>query len=439
MSVTTAHGWRTKLPFFYGWVVVASTFVTMALSWGVHYSFSVFYVALLEQFNWGRAATAGVFSTFVLFSSITGVGAGVLVDRFGPTRIVPAGGLLLAVGLLATSQLSELWQFYLCFGVLCGSAMAISGWVPGVALVSRWFQRKRGLAIGVASAGVGLGTVLMVPLSQYLISGFGWQWAYLALAGIILLGIAPQSTVFQVGRPEELGLKPDGVQQVSEASKRAPGRRLVVVDQAWASHPWTLGSAITTSRFWLLTLSLILSAFTNQMLWAHQAAFLVDAGYEKMLAASTVGMAGLVSIALKILWGEAGDRIGRERTFTLGAGCVLLSILLLMLTARVHTVWLVILFAAAFGTGYAVNPPLLSAAAADIFAGKNFGAIYGAVWLGQGIGGAVGAWAAGSLFDSTGSYTAALLAAALSTIAGVLCMWLAAPRQVRRMAKSTEC
>lgn len=415
---------------------MASVFLAQAITYGVYYSFSVFFVAMVEEFGWSRAATAGVFSLLVLVIGLTGVVVGALIDRLGPSRVVPSGAILLTLGLLATSQLSDLWQFYLFFGVVAGLGISTSGWVPCVTVVSRWFSNRRGLAIGIASAGIGLGIVAMVPISQYLISSFGWRSAYLILAGLSLVGIAPHAALLQLGRPEQLGLKPDGrAAEVSAtpSTKIARKRELVVVDRKWASYPWTISSALRTARFWLLLANLLLSVLTNQMLWVHQVAYLVDTGYDKMLAASVAGFAGLVSMPGKIFWGMVADRLGRELTFTLGIATMLLAIGLLVLTGFVQAVWLVVVFAVTFALGYAINAPLTPSAAADIFAGRRFGSIYGLLNVGMGLGGAFGAWLAGYVFDVTGSYVVAFALAAVCSTASVLCMWLAAPRKVRRV------
>ncbi len=435
LSRATETGWRTRLPFHYGWVVVASIFVVMAITYAVYYSFSVFFVALLEEFGWSRAGTAGVFSVFVLVTGLGGVVGGTLIDRLGPARVIPAGGILLALGLYACSRVTQLWEFYLYFGVLCGLALALAGWVPGVTVVSRWFSVKQGKAMGIASAGIGLGIVLFVPLSQYLISSVGWRSAYLVLAGLSLFGIAPQAALLLVGRPEELGLKPDGDAKEGEiVAPRKTKRLREVVDTRWTSYPWSVATALRTARFWLLTATLGSAVLTHQMMFVHQAAYLVDGGYDKMLAASVVGLVGLLSMLGKVLWGEVGDRLGRERGFTLGNSALILSILLLVLTRVVPSMGLVLLYTLVFALGYAATPPLLSTASADIFQGKSFGAIYGLICVGQGLGSAFGAWVAGYIFDSTGSYMLAFAVGAASAVLSITALWLAAPRKVRRVA-----
>lgn len=431
------RNWQTNLPFFYGWVVVASVFVALAVSYGVYYSFSVFFVALLEEYHWSRAAAAGVFSVHILVVGLMGIVSGTLTDRFGPTRVVPAGAILLAAGLVASSLLTELWQFYVAFGVVCGIGISVCGWVPAVAVLSNWFSAKRGLAIGVASAGIGFGTVAMVPLSQYLISSIGWRSAYLILAALALLVIGPQAALLQVGRPEKLGLKVDGlVGATGPAAAPKPRRKLVVVDQKWASFPWSVSTALRTRRFWFMWWTIFLTTLTNQMMWAHEAAYLVDTGFDKMAAASVVGLAGLLSMPAKIAWGEASDRLGRELTFTVGISMIVLSIGLLVLLGIMPSVPLLGIFTLTFAAGYAVNAPLTPASAGDIFAGRRFGSIFGILALGTGIGGAIGAWLAGYVFDVTGSYFAAFGAAALSSSLAVVCLWIAGPRRVRRMVRS---
>ncbi len=415
-------------------MVVASVFVALAVGYGVYYSFSVFYVALLEEFGWSRAATAGVFSVHVLVIGFGGAVAGSLIDRFGPSRVVPVGAVLLTVGLVASSRLTELWQYYLSFGLIGGIGLSLSGWVPAVTVVSTWFSAKRGFAIGIASAGIGLGTVAFVPLSQYLISTVGWRSAYLVLAALSLFVSAPQAALLQLGRPDRLGLKPDGASgKPTSAATPRPRRKIVVVDQKWASFPWTISSAIRTHRFWLMAAAILLTTLTNQMLWAHEAAYLVDSGYDKMLAASIVGLAGLLSMPAKVLWGWASDRFGRERTFTLGIATMVTSIILLVAVGRVQSLPLVGIFALAFAFGYAINAPLNPASAGDIFASRSFGGIFGVMNLGGGFGGAFGAWLAGFIFDVTGSYYVAFATAAISSSLAIIGIWLAAPRKVRRV------
>ncbi len=429
--------WRARLPFFYGWVIVGSAFAIFTFIYGVYYGFSVYYVALLEEFGWSRASTAGVFSVFLIVVGFFSLGCGSLLDRFGPSRVMPLGGAVLAVGLVATSRMTQLWEFYLYFGVVTALGFSLAGWVVTIVAVSNWFSARRGIAVGIASAGIGFATVVMVPFNQYLISTVGWRTGYLVMAAVAFLGVSPQTALLQVGKPEDLGLKPDGAMPGQAMRARGAARTVQVVDAAWAARPWSLSTAICTGRFWLLTGSLSLVVLSHQMIFVHQAAYLVDGGYDKMLAASVVGLVGFLSIFAKIAMGAMGDRLGRERAFTIGAVCLMLGISLLILARAMSSPWIVFLYAAVFATGYAATPSVMVPATADVFAGRHFGAIYGAACVGQGFGSAFGSWVAGYIFDVTGSYMVAFgLAMASAAISAVL-LWLAAPRLVRRVVKLT--
>ena len=228
-------------------------------------------------------------------------------------------------------------------------------------------------------------------------------------------------------------MKPDGATGDETGMEvRKPKRRYVVLDEKWAARTWTVGAALGTARFWLMGSNIFLGVVTNQMLWAHQAAYLVDRGYDKMLAASLVGFAGLLSMPSKITWGVVSDRIGRELAYSLGMVSMLLAILVLVLVGTIPSVGLVILFAFLFAAGYAVSAPIGPAAAGDIFAGRYFGSIFGVMNMGMGLGGALGAWLAGFVFDLSGSYVLAFGVAASSSLASGVAIWLVAPRRVRR-------
>lgn len=429
------RGWRARLPFYYGWLIVAAAFVSLGLTYTVWYSFSVFYVALLEEFGWSRAASAGVFSLFVIVVGIAGAAAGTLADRFGPGRIVSVAVTILAAGLVACSRINNLWQFYLFFGVVTAIGLSATGWVTCVTMINRWFYARLGAAIGIASSGIGVGILLMVPLSQWLINQLGWRTAYVTLAGIVLTGVLPIALLLMQGRPEDLGLLKDGLRPGTEPSARGniPARRSRVVDEKWANTPWTLATAIRTRRFWMLSATMALANIATQMIFVHQVAFLVDGGYDKLLAASVVGLVGLFSVGAKIGWGWVSDRLGREITWSLGLANIVLAIILLSLTRYFPAMALTYVYALAFALGYGATAPLTPAVAADLFAGRRFGSIYGTLTIANGMGSATGAWLAGYIFDLTGSYLTAFGLGAGCSILSIAAMWMIAPRLVRRV------
>src|SRR5215212_355181 len=204
---------------FYGWIVVSAVFCILALAYVIWYSFGLFLVALVQEFGWTRAEVAGAFSVFVLVHAVCSPLAGRLVDRFGSRALVHVGGLVVGLALLGCSQLSALWQLYLFFGLLAAVGVTAMGWVSAVALVGRWFSRRMGLAVGIIGAGIGLGTFIGAPPIQFLIETYGWRTAYVVLA--VVLALAPQPLALLLrARPEELGLRRDGLPATDAAPDR---------------------------------------------------------------------------------------------------------------------------------------------------------------------------------------------------------------------------
>lgn len=431
--------WRARLPFFYGWLIVGGSLLALGLTYSVMYSFSVFYVALLEEFGWGRGEAAGVYSVFMILTGIGALGAGALADRFGPGRVIACGAILLAGGLLICSRVTELWHLYLAFGVLAGLGVSAAGWTPCVIVISRWFSVRLGFALGIASGGIGVGIMVVVPLVQLLISSFGWRAAYVSLAGIVLFGLLPVSLLLLRGRPEDLGQTVDGGAVVSADTKAGgrarANREMVVVDAEWAGRKWTVGMAVKTTRCWLLAAVKLLGGIATQMVFVHQVVYLVEGGYDRMLAASVVGLIGLLSVGAKVFWGWAADTIGRETTYTLGCAAMVLAVGLLGLTRVIPLPAMLYLYAVIFAIGYAVSAPLWPVVTADLFAGRNFGAIYGFITLFSGFGNAVGAWLGGFVYDLTGSYAIAFGVAVVAKAASAGALWVVAPRKVREVRR----
>jgi sugar phosphate permease len=429
--------WRAKLPFFYGWFILAGALVSLGLTYSVMYSFTVFYVALLEEFGWGRGEAAGVYSVFTMISGVGALAAGALSDRFGPGRIIAAGGALLALGLLLCSQITSLWQFYLAYGVLAGLGVSVAGWTACVTMVNRWFSTRLGLALGIASAGIGVGIMLIVPLVQILITSIGWRAAYSSLAGIVFIGLLPLGLIVIRGRPEDLGQQIDGVSTAAvrkSTARSSVRRRMEIVNPAWATRDWTVRLAVKTPQCWLLVSVKILGGIATQMIFVHQVIYLADNGYDRVLAASIVGLIGFLSVGGKIFWGWSADTIGRELTYTFGCAAMVVAIGLLVLAPMMPSPAMLYLYAFVFAMGYAVSAPLWPIVTSDLFAGRSFGSIYGFINLFSGFGNALGAWLGGYVYDVTGSYAIAFGVAVAGKLASAVALWLVAPRKVRRVA-----
>jgi MFS family permease len=187
------------------WFIAGTAFAVLGISRGMHSSFGVFNLALLDAFGWSRGATAGIFSVVLAVDALLSPVVGHLLDRYGTKRIATAGCLALVTGLFLTSRVSELWQLYICFGVILAVGFTFTGMVPHIFLISEWFSTKRASAIGLVYAGSGVGIMVLAPLSEWLISGYGWARAFELLSALVLVGMLPRGRSRRpISKPAEI-------------------------------------------------------------------------------------------------------------------------------------------------------------------------------------------------------------------------------------------
>jgi MFS family permease len=417
---------------FYGWVVVAISFVTMALAYGVRYMYPIFFVSLEESFGWTRTQTYGSFSLKMLVYGLSGPLAGFLFDRYGPRKVFPIAALVLALGLVGCSQMSSLWQLYLFGGVVVPLGMIALGLMSHNALLSNWFVKHRGTVLGLATSGLGIGMLVLAPFSQWLIASYGFRWAYAVLGIGLFMIIAPPTALFQRHKPEDKGLLPDGDLLGPEKEKVSRGMELdLVVDKEWANTEWTLKKAMETFRFWTFFFMVFFLLIGIYGVLMHQVAYAIDAGFSKMTAATAFGITGILGAVAKILWGSTSDRIGRELTYSIILSIASFGIILLMFLKDPSQVWILYTFAVCYGLGYGAIGAIMPPAAADLFQGKRLATIFGFIYIGAGTGGALGPLFSAYVFDTFGSYRIAFLTALVLINMSSVLMWFAAPRKVR--------
>lgn len=409
---------RVNIPQGRGWVILAVTFITMILMYGVWYGYSVFLLTLLHEFGWSRSLVSGAFSTFVMVHGLLGPVIGWLLRRFGPRRLIMAGAVLMGFAMFLMAETTQWWHLYVAFGLIAAFAMSLAGWIPAVVLVGGWFPDRYGTAIGIMGSGIGVSIFALIPLAQLLINEFGWRWAYRILAVAVVAWVLP-ATFCLVRDPPPA----DRPRVGSPSRTSAEGR-------GSASGYWILASAVHTWQFWGVAGVFFTGNFITQMLLIHQVAYLVDHGVPVMTAATLGGIVGLASIAGKIGWGALSDRTTRPLAYGLAFLCVSTSIGVLVLAGRHPTSLFPYLYAVLIGVGYAAMAPLPPAVANDLFAGPGFSMIFSTMYTVGGLGLATGTWIAGWIFDLTGSYAVALwLGLAMAALSPLL-MWMVAPRRL---------
>ncbi|WP_315807094.1 MULTISPECIES: MFS transporter [unclassified Bradyrhizobium] len=419
-----------RLPFFYGWVVVAVTFVTMAIGVNARTAFSLFFPPILSEFGWERGITAGAFSFGFVISGIVSPLIGRLMDRTGPRAVMELGVALMAGGLLLAPLTSQPWHLYVTIGVMVGAGSVCLGYSGQSLFLPNWFIRRRGLAIGVAFAGVGIGSVTLLPWVQHMIAETGWRTACTAMGLLVLIVLAPINLLLRK-KPDELGLRPDG-DAVPLASAAKPVSN--IVDPAWAAVDWTLPRALRTMRFWWLAIGYFFGLYIWYAVQVHQTKYLLEIGFSPNVAVWALGAVSLLGIPGQIALGHVSDRIGREAVWVLSCVGFAICFAALIALKASPTLLLVYVMVASQGVlGYGLTS-VMGAVVLEIFQGPHFGAIFGTIMLIGLCGGAAGPWVTGVLYDLTASYTAGFAIAIAACLVSAVAVWCAAPRKVRAVA-----
>jgi MFS family permease len=387
--------------------VVAAVWVILAAGYGLFFSFSIFFVALIEEFGWSRALTAGAFSISTVVQGLLAPFVGVVVDRLRPRRIIAAGIVVLASSLLLAATIRAPWQLYLYTGVLGALGMTGLGWVPMGVLLSRWIAERRGRMMGLAFSGMGVGVFAVGPLAQWLIATIGWRRASSVL-GVGLVAVL-------------LPIALAGTRDPRPAPPPAPAAPPPPGDRAPRPSDPTLGDALTSRSFWALFAAYLLTPLAVFPVFTHQVAFAVDLGFPRLFVASVFGMMGLMSSVGRAVFGVLSDRLGGPTAATLSYACTAGgSLALVGLEQWPHAGWLYA-YALLFGLGFGARGPIITAMATELFAGGRFGAIYGLLNLANGVGAALGPWFGGAVHDVFGSYRLAFVSSVVFSAAGAAC------------------
>jgi MFS family permease len=388
-----------------GWRVVAAAFVVMFANFGCAYSFSAFFSPLQASFGASRGALSWVLSIAISLFFVVGAVSGPIADRIGARAMALAGSLIVGLGLFVAAQAQALWQVYLGFGLGIGIGIGIA-YVPAVGAVQRWFVRQRGLASGIAVAGIGAGTLFMPKIAEWLIDGYGWRGAYLLLGAFAVLA-AGTAALFLDASPQQHGFLPDGGVAASGAVAAHRGEGVALRD-ALRSRPFLL--------FYAAGLCASLGLFLP---FVHLAPFAEDRGISHATAVSLFTLVGVGSTFGRFLLGGLADRMGRRRSF---AGMFLGMALMLVWWLNSWSVWQIAVFALVFGTFYGGFVALAPALIVDYFGERNASGLIGISYTAVALGTLAGAPFAGYAFDFFRSYTIPIAASAAAMFVSFLLM-----------------
>jgi len=402
---------------FQSWIVVTAGFFLVFILYGTYYSFGVFVKPVSMSLGWSRATTTGVVFVYMVIHGIFSIITGRLTDRYGPRFIIAISALFVSLGYGLSFGINAPWHLYTYFGILVGIGMGAAFVVP-VSTVTRWFTYNRGLALGIVSAGVGTGQMILPPLMRYVILEYGWRTSF-AVMGIM---------VFAVGIPAALLLRNPSRNMVYLPNCKAHGARINNESIKKSHDDWSITEAIRTSSFHLLLCIFIALIFGVVIITSHLVAHVEDIGIEPLQAAYILTLIGGSGILGRIIIGRACDKIGSKAIL---ASCMIVQALLLFSLIRAENLWAFYVIAMLFGFTYGGALPTIIMINAEFFGISSSGTIFGALLCGSAAGAAIGAPFAGYIYDVTGGYSIAFLIGGIVLAAGTVLSFIIKPPENR--------
>ena len=382
--------------------VLAVCFALSVLGRGLADSFTVFLKPISEDFGWDRAQVVSVYSLTWLAAGLTAPLVGRLFDRSGPRIVYSLGLLLLGGAFLIGAYSQHLWQLQLSVGLCVGLGIALIGNVPNSILLGRWFGPRLPTAMAVIYSATGAGILVLLPASQVLIDRIGWRDAYQLFGGITLCLLLPLLVLpwrlFASGSPHVV-------------KKATAG----VVDR-----DWTLAGAMRHHAFWALFATFFFTAVAMSAITAQIVAYLIDAGFPPLQAATAWGFSGIVLLVGMLGISTLDGVIGRRPSVLFSYGVSIVGIILLWLLQWYPNYWLLTGFVVCFGSMIGSRGPLITATALNIFRGKRVGTIFGTISIGSGLGSALGSWSGGLIHDWTHSYNPLIAFALVNVVLGLI-------------------
>lgn len=371
---------------FYGWYIVLGMLLVLLVHGGTgFYIFGIFYAPLNVEFGWDRSTTATAITIYIFIMALTAPLIGAVTDKAGAKKVVSLGATLACLTFFMLSRINALWQFYACYSLL-GLALSACGLIPANALISNWFERRRGLAIGLAMAGISLGAIFLTSIGGYILNTVGWRNTYLflgALAGTLVL---PYVLMIVKDRPEDIGLtilrEEGGVAAAAEVGTEPQG--------------WPFSKALRDLSFWLMAAAFFFVFISIGGILQSQVDFLIENGTSKVLAATTLGLTGGAGGLGKIIFGHMADKTSPKAGMLISLVLQILGIMLLLNNGPV-VIWIfAVVYGFSMGAQLALQPLLVG----QFYGMLAFGRLLGIMSIGAAMGTAVGPLLAGYMKDA---------------------------------------
>jgi len=400
--------------FFYGYIVVAASFLIMVVIWAAYYSFGVFFKPLINEFGWTRATTSGAYSLSSIVMGLLAIAMGKLTDRFGPRIVMTICAILLALGFWLMSKIVTTWQLYVFYGLIIGIGMGGS-FVPLMSTVVRWFFRRRSMMTGIVAAGISIGTLIGPPIAHRLIAKYGWRISY-AILGAAVFAAVILIAQFLKRDPADVGQLAYGELNINEQNSTNPLDSVL-----------SFNKAIHTRQFWVVFSMFFCLGFITFAIIVHVVPHAIELGISAAVAANILATFGGLNMIGRIIMGRVADIIGSKQAFIIGFILMASALFFLVPSKMMWTIFVLAgLSGFANGTCVASQSPLV----ALLFGLSSHGVILGFLSFGFTTGGAFGPWLAGLIFDITNSYQFAFLMCAGVSLVGLFLTAFLKPKRI---------
>ena len=389
-------------------VVLVICFLFNLLGRGIGDAYVTFLLPIETQFGWSRSEISSVYSVYMLANGFSAPLIGIMFDRLGPRIVCAVGFASLGLGYLVAGNLTQLWQFHLCVGVAGGIGVTSLGMVPSQSLISRWFPTNTSTAIGIAYAGFGAGTLVMVPFAQFLNDTVGWRNAYHILGGLMLvllpLAMLLPWRIIRAGHAD-----------YARSLGSAPLSKNIFAP---------LRLAVRSSGFWALGQAFFFTSLVIYTVTVQTIAFLVESGFSALEAASAFGVAGMLSVFGVGSSGKLADKFGHRLIVTITFSCTFLGLANLLAMVFYPSPWFLLGFVVFFGIAQGARGPIISGLCSKLFPGPGLATVYGALYAFMSVGAATGALLSGWFHAQTGGYATSIIFSMVSVGLAVSPFWV---------------
>lgn len=397
----------------YGWYILAASFAFLFFQSGARYGFGVMFKPMTTELGWTRASISSAFFLNMTIFAITLSVTGKIYDRYGPRWIIFVSTILLSAGFICIAFIRSLWEFYLYYGILAAMGMGAAGIPLMGALMSKWFEKHRGLAISLALAGNCIGQFALVPLYTAFVIKFDWRITHVLIGAIILLVNLTIAFFVIKGDPEDYGLRPYGQkEEASPASANASGLALPPADDL------TLTQSMGTLSFWMILIAMFVCGSADFLIIAHFIPMVTDHGISATTAGHMMAWFGLLSMGGILVAGPLSDLIGNKIPFVFS---FVLRFLLFLMILRFQNLLSFYIFAVVFGFTFLITAPLITTLVGRLYGFAHIGLITGFITTIHHLGGGFWAYVGGVIFDSTGSYRLIFIFSAVLAAVAAFC------------------